>query len=145
MTRAGRSERPEGTFYSRRAILQRGVLLGVTAWVGGTVTACSAHGEAPTAPGSTTAPTPAPTGVGSPTASTSAPRTLLAYFSRPGENYHYGGRRDLEVGNTEVLASMIAELVDCDVYRIEATDPYPASYDATVDRNGREQNSDARP
>ena len=35
-----------------------------------------------------------------------APRTLLAYFSRAGENYYYGGRRDLEVGNTELLAFM---------------------------------------
>jgi hypothetical protein len=31
-------------------------------------------------------------------------RVLLAYFSRAGENYWYGGRRDLRVGNTEVLA-----------------------------------------
>ena len=27
---------------------------------------------------------------------------------------------------------MINELIDCDVYRIEAADPYPDSYDATV-------------
>ena len=26
---------------------------------------------------------------------------LLAYFSRPGENYHYGGRRDLRVGGQQ--------------------------------------------
>ena len=75
---------------------------------------------------------------------TTANRILLAYFSR---------RRELllrrpaepEVGNTEVLARMIAELIDCTVHRIDATDPYPASYDATVDRNVREQNADARP
>ena len=142
MMRAGRFERPEGTFYSRRAILQRGVLLGATAWISGTVTACSATGRG--ADGTridhrTYRPAEKPH------SRTSAPRTLLAYFSRPGENYYYGGRRNLEVGNTEVLARMIAELVDCDVYRLEATDPYPASYDATVDRNSREQNSDARP
>jgi hypothetical protein len=40
---------------------------------------------------------------------------------------------------------MIAELIDCDVHRIAAADPYPASYDATVARNVREQNTDARP
>jgi hypothetical protein len=28
-------------------------------------------------------------------------RVLLAYFSRPGENYHYGRRTDLKVGDTE--------------------------------------------
>lgn len=72
-------------------------------------------------------------------------RTLMAYFSRPGENHYYGGRRDLEVGNTEVLARMIAELIDCDVYRIEATDPYPDGYDATVARNVAEQETDTRP
>jgi hypothetical protein len=72
-------------------------------------------------------------------------RILLAYFSRPGENYYYGGRRDLAVGNTQVLAEMIADLIDCDVFRIEAADPYPDAYDATVARNVTEQDSDARP
>ena len=57
-------------------------------------------------------------------------RILLAYFSRPGENYWYGGRRNLEVGNTEVLARMIRARLDCDVHRIEAADPYPDDYDA---------------
>jgi flavodoxin len=40
---------------------------------------------------------------------------------------------------------MISELIGCDVHRIAAADPYPASYDATVARNVREQNTDARP
>ena len=40
---------------------------------------------------------------------------------------------------------MIAELIDCDVYRIEAADPYPDGYDATVARNVAEQNADTRP
>ncbi len=69
----------------------------------------------------------------------------MAYFSRAGENYYYGGRRDLAIGNTEVLARMIADLIDCAVYRIEAGDPYPESYDATVSRNVTEQDRDARP
>lgn len=72
-------------------------------------------------------------------------RVLLAYFSRAGENYYYGGRRDLEVGNTHVLAEMIADLIGVDVYRIEAADPYSTSYDATVQRNVTEQDADARP
>jgi flavodoxin len=48
---------------------------------------------------------------------------LLAYFSHAGENYHYGGRRNLEVGNTEVLAGLIRDSIACDVHRIEAADP----------------------
>jgi hypothetical protein len=72
-------------------------------------------------------------------------RILLAYFSRPGENYWYGGRKNLRVGNTEVLARMISAQLDCDVHRIEAVDRYSADYDETVERNVREQDADARP
>ncbi|GAB3366372.1 flavodoxin [Modestobacter lapidis] len=70
---------------------------------------------------------------------------LLAYFSRAGENYYYGGRRTLDVGNTQVVAEMISGLIDCDVYRIEAADPYSDDYDDTVARNVAEQDADARP
>ena len=70
---------------------------------------------------------------------------LLAYFSRAGENYYYGGRRRLEVGNTEVLAGVIGRLLGCDTHRIQAADPYPDGYEATVQRNVREQDADARP
>jgi flavodoxin len=72
-------------------------------------------------------------------------RILLAYFSRAGENYSYGGRTNLVVGNTEVLAGMIGNLIACDMHRIEAADPYPDDYDATVARNIREQDANARP
>jgi flavodoxin len=72
-------------------------------------------------------------------------KVLLAYFSRAGENYYYGGRTQLTVGNTEVLANMIAQLIGCDVHRIEAADPYPDVYAETVERNVREQNANARP
>ena len=63
---------------------------------------------------------------------------LLAYFSLPGENYWNGGRRNLRVGNTEVLAEMIADRLDCDVHRIRAADPYSEDYDETVQRNVRD-------
>jgi flavodoxin len=79
-----------------------------------------------------------------PTAATGR-AVLLVYFSRPGENYHYGGRRNLKVGNTEVLAQMISRRVDCDTYRIQPADPYPDDYEQTVARNVREQDADARP
>ncbi|CAN5873950.1 flavodoxin [soil metagenome] len=70
---------------------------------------------------------------------------LLVYFSRAGENYYRGERRDLDVGNTEVLAGMIADRIGCDTYRIEAADAYSDAYDPTVERNVREQQDDARP
>jgi flavodoxin len=95
--------------------------------------------------------TPRPDGTASRTQPTETGSTvrgsnvLLAYFSRAGENYYYGGRKTLDVGNTEVLANLISQRVDCDVYRIEAADPYSDDYDDTVARNVREQNADARP
>jgi flavodoxin len=70
---------------------------------------------------------------------------LLAYFSRPGENYYYGGRIDLKVGNTEVVARIISRLIRCDVHRIDPSDPYPHDYEQTVARNVREQEADAGP
>ncbi|MFL0410980.1 flavodoxin [Microbacterium paludicola] len=79
-----------------------------------------------------------------PTPSTGS-RVLVAYFSRAGENYWNGGRRYLDVGNTEVLAGLISDRIECDVYRIEAAEPYSDRYDPTVARNVTEQNEDARP
>jgi hypothetical protein len=63
---------------------------------------------------------------------------LLAYFSRAGENYWYGDRRDLKVGNTEVLARMISARLDCDLHRIDAAEPYPDDYDESVERKLRD-------
>jgi flavodoxin len=93
------------------------------------------------APTSTSTPMPTSTGSGNGNGS----KVLLAYFSRAGENYYYGGRTHLEVGNTEVLAGMISGLIGCDVHRIEPTDPYPDSYSETVERNVKEQEADAHP
>ena len=56
-----------------------------------------------------------------------APRVLVAYSSRAGEDNYYGDRTWLEVGNTDVVARMIAQLVDCDLHKIEAADPYPTT------------------
>jgi flavodoxin len=119
---------------SRRALLSGGVLLGATGWLG----AC-------TTPSSTTTPGTSTAESSSLRETSSLERVLLAYFSRAGENYYYGGRRDLDIGNTEVLARMIAELTEVDVHRIKAAQPYRGSYDATVARNVTEQNDDARP
>ncbi len=124
---------------SRRSAL-RGAAAGLTgALVTAATTACAPEGT-----GTVPSPDPSPSRSND-GGSQDGGRVLLAYFSRAGENYYYGGRTNLDVGNTEVLAGMISTLVPCDVHRIEAADPYPDSYDATVARNVREQNTDARP
>lgn len=125
---------------SRRALLHRGAVLGAAAAGGALLSSCTSPPRTDSASTPTADPKERPT-----TTAEDSARTLLAYFSRPGENYYYGGRRDLEVGNTEVLARMIADLIDCDTYRIDAADPYSSDYDATVSRNSQEQDDDARP
>jgi flavodoxin len=119
---------------TRRAILRAALLGAVGTAAGGFMSGCTdppAVGDAPP-----------PAGSG---ASSTASAVLLAYFSRAGENYHYGGRRRLTVGNTEVVAHMISRLIGCDLHRIEAANPYPDDYQPTVERNVREQQTDARP
>jgi flavodoxin len=97
--------------------------------------ACSSATRQPnTALSNSSAPAPAPTS-----------RPLLVFFSRAGENYFNGGRIELAVGNTEVVARTILDVVECDVFQIEALDPYPYGYEATVQRNASEQEANARP
>lgn len=86
-----------------------------------------------------------PTPTASPTENPAKSRVLLAYFSRAGENYYYGERTHLDVGNTEVAAGMIRQLIGCDIHRIEPADAYPDDYEETVDRNHQEQEANARP
>jgi flavodoxin len=123
----------------QRRLLLRGSLLGGTLALATTQAGCS------TDTSRTTGSRPSPSATGR-----ARSPVLLAYFSRAGENYYYGDRTDLEIGNTEVLARLVsqqlrAQGVDCVVYRIDASDPYPNDYDATVARNVREQDADARP
>lgn len=73
------------------------------------------------------------------TPETKGPHTLLAYFSRPGENLHYESRADLAVGHTETVATLIADEASVDMYRIEPSEEYPHSYRETMLRALKEQ------
>ena len=117
-----------------RRVHRRRLLTGALALGASAVTGCAK--PVPTTP-------TAPLDSGSP--AVPSQRILLAYFSRAGENYYNGGRRFLNVGNTQVLAGLIAGQLDVSTYRIEAAEPYSDEYDATVARNVREQEANARP
>ena len=122
---------------NRRTLLQSSFAVGAGALLaacGAPAASSGSSGTVTAQPGDTPEPAAAP-----------GPRVLMAYFSRAGENYFNGGRTVLQVGNTAVVADMISSAVAVDVFRIEAADPYPDSYDATVERNVREQNAEARP
>ena len=55
-------------------------------------------------------------------------RTLIAYFSRAGENYFGGSIKNITVGNTEICANLIKEFLDADVFKIEMKKPYSDQY-----------------
>ena len=126
------------------SVSRRSALRGVAAGLTGSLLSTGTAGCTPQENNTSSSPNPSP-GHHTVRSGEGSRNVLLAYFSRAGENYHYGGRINLEVGNTEVLAGMIGMLIPCQVHRIEAAEPYPDNYDATVARNVREQNQDARP
>lgn len=89
---------------ARRGLIGAVGRAGAVALAAGPVLAACAR---PTADSPTTT-TPQEQTVPETTDPATAPSTLLIFFSRAGENYWEGGRRDLEIGNTQVIAEMIA-------------------------------------
>ena len=71
--------------------------------------------------------------------------TLVAYFSRAGQNYGHGGVINLPKGNTEVLAEAIAADLGAALFKIDTVEPYPEDYYATTDQAKRELRENARP
>ncbi len=72
-------------------------------------------------------------------------KILIAYFSRNGNNYFNGGIKNLEVGNTEVVANIIHNLIGGDMFHIETLEKYPEDYDETTEVAKKELHSNARP
>jgi flavodoxin len=72
-------------------------------------------------------------------------KCLIAYFSRPGNNYVNGSIVDLPVGNTEIVAKMIQEMTGGDLFHIEPLDAYPEDYTETTEVAQKELRAKARP
>lgn len=70
---------------------------------------------------------------------------LIAYFSRAGENYVNGSVRTLPVGNTEVVARMVAEITGGDLFHIETARPYASDYTECTEEAQEEKRANARP
>ena len=71
--------------------------------------------------------------------------SLVIYFSRSGENYFGGELKNIEKGNTEVIAEYIRELDGADLFKVEPANEYPADYMKCIDVAKKEQQVDARP
>ena len=72
-------------------------------------------------------------------------KCLIAYFSRPGNNYVGGTIVNLPVGNTEVVAKMIQEMTAGELFRIEPVNAYPEDYTETTEIAQQELRTNARP
>ena len=102
---------------------------------------------APTS-GSTSEPVPPADEAAGPEAAVETPEVsgsdiLVLYFSRTGEQYNVGV---IEKGNTAIVAEIIGEATDADLYEIlPADDHYPMTYKELTDVALQEQRDRARP
>lgn len=72
-------------------------------------------------------------------------KCLIAYYSREGNNYVGGKIVNLPIGNTEVVAKMILEMIEGDIFRIDTVNSYPADYRKTTEVAKKEQHDNVRP
>ncbi len=72
-------------------------------------------------------------------------KSLVAYFSRKGNNYVGGSIVNLSIGNTEIIAKKIQELTGSDAFRIETVKTYPEDYTETTNVAREEQRQNGRP
>ena len=71
--------------------------------------------------------------------------SLIIYFSRSGENYFGGELKNIEKGNTEVIAEYIQEFTGADLFKVEPAVDYPESYMECTDIARKEKENNARP
>ena len=72
-------------------------------------------------------------------------KTLIAYYSRADENYFGGAMRYVKVGNTEIVCSILKELLPADSFKIEMKDPYSPVYMTCIEEAKRDLRAKARP
>jgi flavodoxin len=72
-------------------------------------------------------------------------KSLIAYYSRKGDNYLNGSIVNLSVGNTEIVAKKIHALTGSDLFEIDTERPYPLDYTETTKVAMEEKRRNARP
>ena len=70
---------------------------------------------------------------------------LIIYYSRKGENYWNGSIKNLQKGNTEIVAEFIQKAIGGDLFEVDTVKTYAADYYACIDDAQRELRSQARP
>ena len=72
-------------------------------------------------------------------------KTLIAYYSRRGENYYNGRLQKIEEGNTEQMAKVIQSVTGAEFFEIETVQKYPIGYTETTRVAKVEYQNQARP
>lgn len=72
-------------------------------------------------------------------------KTLIAYFSRKGNNYVGGSIVNLPVGNTETVAKKLQTLTGGDLFEIKTVHSYSEDYTTCTEEAQQELQSKARP
>ena len=73
-------------------------------------------------------------------------KTLIAFFSRRGQNYVDGSSRYLAKGNNEVIVEKIkAQLPNADVFRIDTVKKYSPDYMVCIEEAKQELRAKSRP
>ncbi|HUN53824.1 MAG TPA: flavodoxin [Smithella sp.] len=72
-------------------------------------------------------------------------KSLIAYFSRNGNNYVGGSIVNLPIGNTEVIAKKLQQLTGSDLFQIKTVKSYPDDYTEATEVAQEEKKKNARP
>ena len=72
-------------------------------------------------------------------------KTLIAFFSRADENYFGGAMRYVKVGNTEIVANIVKDLIPADTFKIEMKEPYSPVYMTCIEEAKKNLRAKARP
>lgn len=72
-------------------------------------------------------------------------KSLVIYFSHTGENYMSDGIRNIDKGNTEVIAEMIRDITGAHLFKVESEKEYPYNYHECCDVAKKELQNKERP
>ncbi len=72
-------------------------------------------------------------------------KSIVIYFSHTGENYMSDGIRNIEKGNTEILAEYIKDITGAQLFKVEPKKEYPYNYRECCDVSRKELQSNSRP
>lgn len=72
-------------------------------------------------------------------------KSIIIYFSRIGENYTKNGIVDLKVGNTAIVANIVKDLTNSDIFEVKPLHNYPKDYRECVKVSVEELKNQSRP